>query len=62
MSQKLTKAQIIGELLAEEQISPEEAITLLSEKPITVVYNVQLPEREETSLYGNMWNANTTVD
>ena len=62
MSQKLTKAQIIGELLAEEQISPEEAITLLSEKPITVVYNVHLPEREETSLYGNMWNANTTVD
>ena len=63
MSQKLSKAQIIGELLAEEQITPEEAITLLSEKPTTVVYNVQLPEREDIdTLYGNMWNSNTTLD
>ena len=37
MSQKLTKAQIIGELLAEEQISAEEAITLLSEKGQRIV-------------------------
>ena len=47
MSQKLTKAQIIGELLAEEQISAEEAITLLSEKPTTIIYNVSVPEKKE---------------
>ena len=62
MSQKLSKAQIVGELLAEEQISPEEAITLLSEKPATVIYNVQLPERNDMPLFGNMWNSNTTLD
>ena len=62
MSQKLSKAQIIGELLAEEQISPQEAITLLSEKPTTVVYNVHIPDKEDIPLYGNMWAANTTID
>tara|TARA_R110002126_G_scaffold264790_1_gene407999 strand:- start:1015 stop:1203 length:189 start_codon:yes stop_codon:yes gene_type:complete len=62
MSQKLTKAQIIGELLAEEQISAEEAITLLSEKPTTIIYNVNVPENKEMPLYGNMWSTNITTD
>tara|TARA_R100000541_G_scaffold57767_1_gene68175 strand:- start:87 stop:275 length:189 start_codon:yes stop_codon:yes gene_type:complete len=62
MTEKLTKAQIVGELLAEEQISAEEAITLLSEKPSTVVYNIVAPTKTEIPLYGNMWTANTTLD
>ena len=62
MSQKLTKAQIIGELLAEEQISAEEAITLLSEKPTTIIYNVSVPENKEMPLYVNMWSTNITTD
>ena len=63
MSNKLTKAQIIGELLAEEQITTEEAITLLSSEPTTVIYNVQLPEKEqEEMLFGNMWNQSSTIE
>jgi len=62
MRQKLTKAQIIGELLAEEQISAEEAITLLSNKPTTVIYNVTVPDKKEIPLYGNMWSTNITTD
>tara|TARA_R110002126_G_scaffold252118_1_gene395295 strand:- start:23 stop:214 length:192 start_codon:yes stop_codon:yes gene_type:complete len=63
MSNKLTKAQIIGELLAEEQITTEEAITLLSSEPTTVIYNVQLPEKEqEEMLFGNMWDQSSTIE
>jgi len=62
MTEKLTKAQIVGELLAEEQITAEEAITLLSEKPTTVVYNILAPNQPEMPLYGNMWSTNTTLD
>lgn len=63
MSDKLTKAQIIGELLSEEQITAEEAITLLSEKPTTIIYNVHLPEKEqEEMLFGNMWNQSSTLE
>jgi|TARA_R110001592_G_scaffold24542_7_gene94509 hypothetical protein len=62
MTEKLTKAQIVGELLAEEQITAEEAITLLSEKPTTVVYNIVAPSKQDIPLYGNMWTANTTLD
>ena len=45
MEKPLTKAQIVGELLAEEQISAEEAITLL-EPAQTIIYNVQVPQEE----------------
>jgi hypothetical protein len=66
MSNKLTKAQLIGELLSEEQITAEEAITLLSSEPTTVIYNVHLPEKEqkehEEMLFGNMWNQSSTLD
>jgi len=62
MSNKLTKAQIIGELLTEEQITTEEAITLLSSEPTTIIYNIQLPENEEQPLYGNMWDQSSTLD
>ncbi len=66
MSDKLTKAQLIGELLSEEQITAEEAITLLSEKPTTIIYNVHLPEKEqkeqEEMLFGNMWNQSSTLE
>tara|TARA_B100000497_G_scaffold123709_1_gene156870 strand:- start:4503 stop:4688 length:186 start_codon:yes stop_codon:yes gene_type:complete len=58
---KLTKAQIVGELLAEEQITAEEAITLL-EPAKTIIYNVHVPEQEvHTPMpYGNMWTTNIT--
>tara|TARA_R100001443_G_scaffold87530_1_gene94016 strand:- start:393 stop:584 length:192 start_codon:yes stop_codon:yes gene_type:complete len=58
---KLSKAQIVGELLAEEQISAEEAITLL-EPAQTIIYNVQIPEEEliGTVPLGNMWTTNIT--
>jgi hypothetical protein len=67
MSNKLTKAQLIGELLSDEQITAEEAITLLSSEPTTVIYNVHLPEKEqkeqmEEMLFGNMWNQSSTLD
>lgn len=61
MAEKLTKAQIVGELLAEEQITAEEAITLL-EPAQTIIYNVQIPEQEliGTMPIGNMWTTNIT--
>ena len=63
MSNKLTKAQIIGELLSEEQITANEAITLLSTGPTTVIYNVQLSEKDqEEIIFGNMWNQSSTIE
>ena len=61
MEKPLTKAQIVGELLAEEQISAEEAITLL-EPAQTIIYNLQVPEEIVVGipLYGNMWTTNIT--
>jgi hypothetical protein len=61
MEKPLTKAQIVGELLAEEQISAEEAITLL-EPAQTIIYNVQVPQEEVVSIppFGNMWTTNIT--
>lgn len=61
MEKPLTKAQIVGELLAEEQISAEEAITLL-EPAQTIIYNLQVPEEKVVGipLYGNMWTTNIT--
>tara|TARA_R110000868_G_scaffold350289_1_gene611525 strand:+ start:721 stop:879 length:159 start_codon:yes stop_codon:yes gene_type:complete len=42
---KLTKEQIVGELLAEEQITAEEAVTLLTEKASTIINTFTIPER-----------------
>lgn len=66
MSNKLTKAQLIGELLSEEQITAEEAITLLSSEPTTVIYNVHPPEKDskeqEELIFGNIWNQSSTIE
>jgi len=40
---KLTKEQIVGELLAEEQITAEEAVTLLTEKATTIINTFSVP-------------------
>jgi len=40
---KLTKEQIVGELLAEEQITAEEAVTLLTEKATTIINTFSIP-------------------
>tara|TARA_R110000737_G_C14375023_1_gene449496 strand:+ start:200 stop:358 length:159 start_codon:yes stop_codon:yes gene_type:complete len=42
---KLTKEQIVGELIAEDQITIEEAVTLLTEKTSTVINNFTTPGR-----------------
>mgnify|MGYP003111989109 FL=1 len=57
--EKLTKEQIVGELLAEEQISAEEAITLLTPTPIS--YNINI-SKEEASSHSNgiFWEQNST--
>ena len=43
--EKLTKEQIVGELLAEGQITAEEAVTLLTEKASTIINNYTTPEK-----------------
>ncbi|MGK0255586.1 MAG: hypothetical protein ACI81I_000186 [Arcobacteraceae bacterium] len=42
---KLTKEQIVAELIAEDQITIEEAVTLLTEKNSTVINNFTTPGR-----------------
>jgi len=56
---KLTKEQIVGELLAEEQISAEEAVTLLT--PATISYNINIP-KDNASKHANgiFWEQNST--
>tara|TARA_R110000803_G_scaffold208839_1_gene277856 strand:- start:42 stop:197 length:156 start_codon:yes stop_codon:yes gene_type:complete len=46
---KLTKEQIVGELLVEEQITAEKAVILLTEKPSTVVNNFTTPAFDYTT-------------
>ena len=60
MAEKLTKAQIVGELLAEEQITADEAITLL--EPAQTIIHVQVPQEEVQTVmpFGNMWTTNIT--
>tara|TARA_R110001592_G_scaffold34089_4_gene117451 strand:+ start:3071 stop:3259 length:189 start_codon:yes stop_codon:yes gene_type:complete len=61
MEKPLTKTEIIGELLAESQISAEEAITLLQPEPQTVIYNIQVPSEEVVSYPGyGSWSTNIT--
>tara|TARA_R100000544_G_C2213501_1_gene53244 strand:+ start:512 stop:691 length:180 start_codon:yes stop_codon:yes gene_type:complete len=56
---KLTKEQIVGELLAEEQISAEEAITLLT--PVSISYNINIPkDNASESANGIFWEQNST--
>ena len=43
--EKLTKEEIVGELLVEGQITAEEAVTLLTEKTSTVINNFTTPGR-----------------
>ena len=42
---KLTKEQIVEELIAEDQITIEEAVTWLTEKTSTVINNFTTPGR-----------------
>jgi len=57
---KLTKEQIVGELLAEEQITAEEAVTLLT--PESNSHNNNIPEvKEPTCFTGYFWEQNTTL-
>jgi len=46
---KLTKEQIVGELLAEEQITAEEAVTLLTEKATTIINTFSIPGFDYTT-------------
>ena len=46
---KLTKEQIVGELLAEEQITAEEAVTLLTEKATTIINTFSVPAFDYTT-------------
>jgi|COG998Drversion2_1049125.scaffolds.fasta_scaffold00214_12 hypothetical protein len=46
---KLTKEQIVGELLAEEQITREEAVTLLTEKATTIINTYSIPAFDYTT-------------
>jgi len=41
--EKLTKEEIVGELLAEGQITAEEAVTLLTEKASTIINSFSIP-------------------
>ena len=47
--EKLTKEQIVGELLAEEQITAEEAVTLLTEKATTIINTFSVPAFDYTT-------------
>jgi hypothetical protein len=47
--EKLTKEQIVGELLAEEQITAEEAVTLLTEKTSTIINTFSIPAFDYTT-------------
>tara|TARA_R100000742_G_C4273376_1_gene92907 strand:+ start:1036 stop:1227 length:192 start_codon:yes stop_codon:yes gene_type:complete len=62
MEKPLTKAEIVGELLADGQISAEEAIVLLQETPKTIIYNVEAPSQQETEVpvFGGMWSTTIT--
>ena len=46
---KLTIKKIVGELLAEEQITREEAVTLLTEKATTIINTYSIPAFDYTT-------------
>tara|TARA_R110000751_G_scaffold44315_1_gene101488 strand:+ start:3133 stop:3324 length:192 start_codon:yes stop_codon:yes gene_type:complete len=60
MEEPLTKSEIVGELLADGQISADEAIILLQEAPQTIIYNIPTPEKDGASypIFGNLWTTN----
>ena len=46
---KLTKEQIVEELIAEDQITIEEAVTLLTEKASTIINTYSIPAFDYTT-------------
>jgi len=46
---KLTKEQIVEELITEDQITIEEAVTLLTEKATTIINTFSIPGFDYTT-------------
>ena len=63
MELELSKAEIVGELLADGQISAEEAIVLLQETPKTIIYNIETSNEKEKAvpIFERMWTTTIAI-
>ena len=63
MELELSKAEIVGELLADGQISAEEAIVLLQETPKTIIYNIETSNEKEKAvpIFEGMWTTTIAI-